>query len=376
MTNQTENDIRFMRRALTLAARGKHTHPNPKVGAVIVKGGVIIGEGWHKGVGTPHAEAMAFTSVEPGRQKTQGATVYTTLEPCFPTERLDGTPRIPCVARCLKAGVSRVVSAMIDPDARVNGKSFAQLAAAGVAVTIGVEEAKARALNLPFIRHRETGLPYITHKTAMTLDGKIAAVGGDSQWVTGEAARGYAHRLRDRADAIIVGIGTLLQDDPQLTTRLRGGRNGHDPIRVIIDSRLRTPTTARAARAGTLILTTDAADAARKSELESCGVEVISLPMDDAKRVDVTAAAQFLAGRGLLDILLESGGALAAAFWGARLVNYALFFVAPKIIGGADAATPIDGEGIARRMEEAVQLDRLRLRRFGADIALEGEVMG
>ena len=364
-------DARFMRRALLLAARGLHTHPNPKVGAVLVQKGRIIGEGWHQGVGTPHAEAdalhHAFASAK-------GATLYVTLEPCSHTLRRDGTPRIPCVARCIDAGIARVVCAMQDPDILVNGQGFAHLRAAGIEVIVGVEEARARALNPAFIRHRLTGLPYITHKAAMTLDGKIAAPGGDAKWITGEKAREYVHQIRSRADALLVGIGTALADDPQLTTRLPNRRNVHNPLRVIIDSRLRLPETAKVAYPGTLILTTQNADAERRRKLETLGVEIIELPADAAHRVDVIEAARTLANRGLLDVLLESGGTLAASFYQARLINRALFFIAPKIIGGANAPTPVDGDGIAPRMAEALQLGILKVRRLGMDIALEAEV--
>ncbi len=372
----TADDVRFMCRALTLASRGKHTHPNPAVGAVIVRNNAIVGEGWHRGVGSPHAEAVALAdALAKNPTGLRGATIYTTLEPCSHYVRADGTNRIPCVLRCVEAGITRVVSAMQDPDTQVSGQGFAALRAAGVVVTVGVEELQARAQILPYIHHRQTGLSYITHKAAMTLDGKIASVSGDSRWVTGEKARLYVHRLRNRVDAVVVGVGTILSDDPQLTTRLAGVRNVHDPIRVIIDSALRTPLTARVAQPGTIVLTI-IEDSLQKKALAERGVEVCTLPADETGRVDVTAVVQFMANRGALDVLLESGGALAASFWKAGLVNHALFFIAPKVIGGSAAPTPIDGTGIASRMAEAVQLGKLRMRRFGIDIALEGEVIG
>jgi diaminohydroxyphosphoribosylaminopyrimidine deaminase / 5-amino-6-(5-phosphoribosylamino)uracil reductase len=369
----TSDDARFMRRALTLAARAR-THPNPMVGAVVVRDGRIVSEGWHKGyvngISTDHAETMAFAAAG---DAAQGATVYVTLEPCAHRFRSDGTPRTPCAERCIRAGVLRVVAAMQDPDERVSGQGFAMLRAAGIAVTVGVEEAKARELNRAYIRQRTTGLPYITHKAAMTLDGKIAAAGGDSQWITGEEARAHVHRLRHRVDAIVTGIGTVLADNPRMTTRLPHG-NGHDPLRVIIDSNLRLPTIAAVARPGTLIFTTESADEKQIAALSATGAEIVVVPATAAGRVEVTIAAQVLAERGLYDILLESGGALASSFWNAGLVNRALFFIAPKIIGGAEAATPIDGAGISRRMAEAVRLKPFRVRRFGSDIALEAEV--
>lgn len=364
-------DARFMRRALRLAQRGR-THPNPLVGAVVVKNGRIVGEGFHPKKGEPHAETFAFAAAG---EQARGATLYVTLEPCSFT----GGGRIPCTDRCLNAGVARVVGAMTDPDSRVSGSGFAALRAAGVEVVVGVEEEAARALNAPYIKHRMTGLPTITHKAAMTLDGKIATRTGDSKWVTGEAARAFVHRLRDRTDAILVGANTLRRDDPLLTTRLPGG-NGHDPLRVLIDSRLDVSPEARAIRAartsaaGTLVASVMGADPVRRARLEAAGAEVVEFAPDPAGcGVDVRELARFLADRGALSVLLEGGGEIAASFWEAGLVDRALFFVAPKIIGGREAATPVGGEGRAM-MGAAMRLRRLRVRHWGEDIALEGEV--
>ena len=372
------DDARWMRRALHLARLGQRTHPNPLVGAVIVDdskkdGGRVIGEGFHQGVGTPHAEAAAFVdAVERfGVDAARGATIYVTLEPCSHTVGTHGEPRTPCAARCIAAGVRRVVAAMEDPDVRVAGRGFARLRAVGIKVTVGVEEARARALNAAYIHHRRTGLPYITHKAALTLDGKIAATGGDARWITGPEARAYVHRLRDRADALIVGVGTILADDPELTTRLPAG-NGHDPLRVVIDSSLRAPLTARVARPGTLIIAVEGrVPDEKRRQWEVAGVEVLLLPPDAASgRVDVKSIAAALGERGLLDVLLESGGELAASFWDVGLIAKALFFVAPKIIGGRDAPTPVGGAGHAF-MREARNLGRLTTRHFGRDVALE-----
>ncbi len=270
------------------------------------------------------------------------------------------------------------MAAHADPDPRTAGRGFDALRAGGVAVTVGVEEAAARALNAPYIKHRTTGLPYVTHKAAMTLDGKIATAAGDSRWVTGEAARAYVHRLRDRADAIVVGVSTVCQDDPLLTTRLERG-NGRDPLRVILDSRLTLGPEAAVVRAahtsgaGTLAAAVGGADPVRRARLEEAGVEVAILPPDRAGRVDVTALARLLAQRGALSVLLEGGGEAAASFWEAGLVDRALFFVAPKVLGGREAKTPVEGAGRAL-MRDAIGLDGLRVRRFGQDIALEGEV--
>jgi diaminohydroxyphosphoribosylaminopyrimidine deaminase/5-amino-6-(5-phosphoribosylamino)uracil reductase len=346
------------------------------VGAVVVQNGEIVGEGWHKGyvdgLSTPHAETVAFAQAG---EKARGATLYVTLEPCSHTHKSDGTPRTPCAERCIQAGVHRVVCAMEDPDERVSGRGFTRLHEAGIEVVVGVEEKAARALNRPYIRQRTTGLPYITHKAAMTADGKLAAPSGHSQWITGETARKVVHHRRNTTDAIVVGIGTVLADNPQLTVRLRRG-NVQNPIRVVLDSRLRLPVKAQLVRAGTVVLTTEQADSEKIVQLTQAQVEVVQLSADATGRVDVCEAARWLADRGLFSILLESGGELAAAFWEARLVNRILYFIAPKVIGGRNSVTPIDGRGLAQTMQDAVQLQRLVVRRFGEDIALEAEVQG
>jgi diaminohydroxyphosphoribosylaminopyrimidine deaminase/5-amino-6-(5-phosphoribosylamino)uracil reductase len=369
----TPADSRLMRRALVLARRAR-THPNPMVGAVVVKDGRIVGEGWHQGVGTPHAEAAAFTAAG---EAARGATLYVTLEPCSHTHNTDGSPRTSCAGRCLAAGVSRVVVAMVDPDARVSGRGITCLRDAGIAVSVGLQEKTARALNAAYIKHRTTGYPYIIHKAAMTLDGKIAATGGDSRWITGERSRAWAHRhLRHRADAIIVGVGTVLADNPSLTTRLPGG-NGHDPLRVILDSGLKTPLTAQVARAGTLFITAKGkADNERITALQSTGAEVMELPSGSDGYIDLQAVARLLAERGIYSVLLEGGGELAFSFWQAKLIDKAVFFIAPKVIGGRESKSPVEGAGLSRSMADAVTLDRLIVRRIGQDIALEGEVTG
>ncbi len=379
MTPAPAPDEHFLRRALVLARRGGKTHPNPQVGAVIVREGRIVGEGFHQGVGTPHAEAAAFAIAG---ERARGATIYVTLEPCAHTVAADGSPRTPCALRCLEAGVARVVCALSDPDPRVSGRGFERLRAAGVEVTVGVCEDAARHLLRAYVKQRTTGLPYVTHKAALTLDGKIAARSGDSKWITSAPARRYVHRvLRGRSDALVVGVGTVLADDPELTTRLSSG-NGRDAMRVLIDSRLRTPPAAKAVRAarsslaGTMIVAAEGiTDEGRRAALEAAGAEVVFVPSDaESGRVDVREVARLLGARGLLAVLLESGGELAASFWRAGLVDEVSFFVAPKIIGGRGSATPVGGDGISAAMANAVTLDKLTVRRFGPDIALEGKV--
>ncbi|MBC7807652.1 MAG: bifunctional diaminohydroxyphosphoribosylaminopyrimidine deaminase/5-amino-6-(5-phosphoribosylamino)uracil reductase RibD [Akkermansiaceae bacterium] len=374
-----------MRRALTLAKRGKFTHPNPKVGAVIVKDGEIIGEGWHVRPGTPHAEAMALAKAG---ENAQGATIYVTLEPCAHRQNADGSPRLSCAERCVQSGITHLVCAMQDPDTRTSGRGFALLRDAGVETTIGISEAAARALNRPFIKHRETGLPYVLHKAAMTLDGKIATVSGASRWITGEESRAYVHRtLRNTVDAVVVGVGTVLADDPSLTVRTGSGvrvpsgppssRNVHTPLRVVLDSGLRIPSMAKAIAPGTVIYAADSPiTLQRVSELTVRGAEVVLLPPGADGRVDLTAAMRHLASEhGALSLLLESGGELAAGFYAARLVDTALFFVAPKLVGGRNAPTPIGGDGLTNDMNRAYRTGTITVRRFGADIALYADIV-
>lgn len=394
-----------MRRALMLAKRGRFTHPNPKVGAVIVRNGEIVGEGWHVRPGTPHAEAMAFAAAG---ERAKGATIYVTLEPCAHTHNANGSPRLSCAERCVEAGVANLVCAMRDPDHRTSGGGFNRLRDAGISVTVGVCEAEARALNRPFIKHRETGLPYVLHKAAMTLDGKIATTTGSSRWITGEESRAYVHRaLRNTVDAIVVGVGTVIADDPSLTVRVgeRGqegslsrdmpsgtvpsplspipynlssnSRNVHTPLRVVIDSGLRIPSSAKVVAPGTVVYAADTQISRRRvAEVTERGAEVVLLPSGADGRVDLAAALRHLAKEhGALSLLLESGGELAAGFYAAKLVDTALFFVAPKLVGGRDAPTPVGGDGLTNDMNGAFRTGRIRVKRYGADIALYTDIV-
>lgn len=355
----TQPDDRYwMRRALRLTNRVK-THPSPGVGAVLVKDGQLISEGWTYQTPKVHAEAMALRHA--GAQA-RGATLYTTLEPCSHWERPDGTARTPCTHYICEAGVARVVVATGDPNPQVNGEGFALLATAGVVVTAGICEAEAQEAHRAFLRHQTTGLPFVTHKAAMTLDGKLAASHSAPLAITSAPARRAVHRMRAQSDAVIVGVGTVLADDPELTVRLV---RGPSPVPVVFDSQLRTPKSARLNRPGTLILTC-------RTDLPTCwDAELISVPAGADGRIAVLPALRLLAERGLLELLLESGGALAAAFWAAEVVDRAHFFIAPKLIGGAHAPTPLDGPGLATPRE----LQNLRVRRYGPDLALEGRLL-
>ncbi len=363
-------DDYWMRRALRLAGNSYAT-PNPMVGCVLVREGNVVGEGWTQPVGLAHAERIAL---DQAGERAYGATAYVTLEPCAHHGR---TP--PCADALIAAGVSRVVAAVADSDPRVGGKGIERLQNAGISVTVGVQESAALQVNEAFFHFQATGSPFTTLKTAMTLDGKIATSAGHSQWITGPSARRHVHQLRARSGAVMVGIGTLLADDAQLTARLSGISLPRQPLRIIVDSHLRTPPDSRAVRIATahptemplMIATTDAIDPARANALRRQGVEIVRLPRMASERVDLKALFELLAGRQIISVLVEGGGQLNAGLIAANLAQKALFFIAPKIVGGAAAPTPVEGAGV-ETMAEAWHLDGLTPRRFGDDIALQG----
>lgn len=364
----SEEDRRWMRRALALAARARgRTSPNPLVGAVLVREGRAVGEGFHRRAGGPHAEVEALRQAG---DEACGATLYVTLEPCCHHGR---TP--PCTEALIRAGVRRVVAAMVDPDQRVCGRGLAALRAAGIRVEVGLLEEEARRLNEAYLALKLLGRPFITMKYAMTLDGRIATRQGDSRWVTGEVARRFVHRLRDRVDVIAVGVGTVLSDDPRLTARLpRGGR---DPIRLVIDSRARTPPDARVLQvrpesgAPTWIAVTAAAPARRLRALVAAGAEILCLPATAEGRVDLVALMEELGRRGVLHVLVEGGAAIHGALLAAGLVDQVLAFIAPKLAGGAGAPGPVGGPGV-ERMAGAYRLEGVKLRRLGGDWLIAG----
>lgn len=356
-----------MRRALALARRAEGwTSPNPMVGAVLVKDGRVVGEGYHRRAGTPHAEAHALARAG---EAARGATLYVNLEPCSHYGR---TP--PCADALIRAGVARVVAAMQDPNPRVAGRGLARLREAGVQVEVGLLEREARRLNEAFCKHVTTGLPFTVLKTAMSLDGKIATRTGHSRWITGEAARAEAHRLRHRADAVLVGVGTVLADDPRLTVRLPGGP-WKNPWRVVVDSFLRTPPGAAMLQeeGRTIIATTAAAPARARAALQEAGAEVWLLPGKD--RVDLPALWRRLGEEGVTHLLVEGGGEINAALLAAGLVDKVVAFVAPRIVGGQAAPGPVGGAGAAT-MEEALELADLSVRRVGRDVMLSGYLGG
>lgn len=359
-------DHYYMQEALDLAAKAMgRTSPNPMVGAVVVRDGRVVGRGYHMRAGTPHAEIHALR--EAGSDA-RGATLYVTLEPCCHHGRTG-----PCTEAVIEAGISRVVMAMTDPNPLVAGKGAQRLREAGVQVECGVLEQQARRLNEVFIKYITTRLPYVVMKTAMSLDGKIATAGGESKWITGPGAREFVHRLRDRYDAILVGVGTVLADDPSLTTRLARGE-GKDPVRVILDSRARTPCRAKVitqvSGAPTIIVTTPGAPRENLRQLRDSGAEIVEIPAG-AGGVDLVALLRELGRREITSLLVEGGAGVNGSFITQGLVDKVYWFVAPKIIGGAGAPGPVGGEGISS-LPEAPAVEDISIKLYGQDICIEG----
>jgi len=354
-----------MRRAIALAERALgRTSPNPAVGAVVVKGGRVVGEGWTRPVGGPHAEVVALRRAG---ARARGATLYVTLEPCSHFGR---TP--PCADAVIASGIARVVAAVGDPNPRVRGRGLRALARAGIGVTTGVLAEEAGAVSAWFRHFVVRRRPYVILKLAASLDGRIALATGESRWITGPAARRWVHRLRNRVDAVMVGSETVLADDPALTCRVRGGR---DPLRIVIDGRLRTPVAARVVRqrsaAATLVATTPAASARRRRALDEAGVEVIVVPAIGGK-VDLAALLRILAARSVVSLLVEGGGDLAAAMVRARLVDRLAVVTAPVLLGGD--GRPMLGALDLRRLAGAPRLARSAVVRLGPDVLHEGPV--
>ena len=350
--------------ALTLAAQGLGTvDPNPLVGAVVVRDGRIVGMGYHQRPGEPHAEVHALRAAGP---LARGATLYVNLEPCAHHGR---TP--PCTETIIGAGIRRVVAAIEDPDPRVRGRGFARLRAAGIDVTVGVRAEEARRLNEVFLKYAATGRPFVLLKAAASLDGRIATRTGASRWITGPEARALVHRLRAAYPSIMVGIGTALSDDPELTARTDPPA-ARQPLRVVVDSRARLPRDARMLRAPgrTLVATTASAPAGRVRELERAGAEVVCLP-DLAGRVDLEALLEELGRRGISGVLLEGGATLNGAMLERRLVDKVMFFLAPTLIGGRDAPGAIGGVGAAE-LSDAPRLVDVQWQACGADLCVTG----
>lgn len=359
------NDQDYMRRALMLAEHGRGwTSPNPMVGAVIVRDGRILAEGWHARYGDLHAERAALANAT---EDVRGATMYVTLEPCCHHGK-----QPPCTDAIIESGIARVVVGSADPNPLVAGKGVAILRAAGIEVTEDVLREDCDALNEVFLHYIREKQPFVVMKSAMTLDGKIATRTGASKWVTGEDARAHGRSLRHRYRAIMVGSGTVLADDPLLTCRIEGAR---DPLRIVCDSRLRTPLSAQVvqtARETPTLIATCVTDAERIAPYEKAGCRVWRLPAQDA-HVDLVALMQRLGAENIDSVLIEGGGTLAWAALDAGIVQKVYSYIAPKLFGGVDAKTPVEGEGVAEP-DEGTQLRITRIARLGEDVLIESEV--
>ena len=363
MAARTEpDDAGHMTAALGLAARGLgNVWPNPAVGCVVVGAGRVLGRGWTQPGGRPHAESEALRRAG---ADARGATAYITLEPCA---HRGETP--PCADALVAAGIGRAVVALEDPDPRVAGRGIAALRKAGVATECGMLGEAAARLNAGYLSRLTCGRPLVTLKTATTLDGRIATGGGQSRWITGEAARARAHRLRAEHDAVMIGAGTAVADDPELTCRLPGLAHA-SPVRIIADGTLRTPVAATLVRTAstvpTWIVTVEGADAGRREALSDRGVEVVDVAADGAGRPDLAAVMKALAARGLTHVLVEGGGELAAALLRADLVDRVAWFHAPKVMGGEGIPAAL-GLGV-ESVDQAPQFRRVEIMEVGEDV--------
>jgi diaminohydroxyphosphoribosylaminopyrimidine deaminase / 5-amino-6-(5-phosphoribosylamino)uracil reductase len=350
-------DLHWSARACELALMADYgTSPNPMVGAVIVdSSGSVAGEGFHRGAGQPHAEQEALMIAG---DQTLGGTLYVNLEPC-------ATHRTPsCADAIIEAGLKRVVISMLDPDERVRGAGIAKLQAAGVETTVGIHEGRALRLNEFYVKHRLTGTPFVSAKFAMSLDGKIATRTGESRWITSDESRLHGHRLRHMHDAILVGVNTVIVDDPELTTRMEGV-DGRQPLRVILDSHLRLRMSSRVVGPNTLIATT------RVGRMGAA--EVVKFPATEDGQVSLQALLDELGKRGILSVLVEGGSTVHGSFISQGLVDKVYAYVAPRLIGGREAPGPVGGEGV-ERLAEAVQLRELDATRLGDDLLVTGYV--
>lgn len=358
------SDEIFMKKALELAARGRgRTSPNPAVGAVIVKGNRIIAADYHRKAGTPHAEALALRKAG---ARAKGATLYVNLEPCCHVNKR--TP--PCTRTIINSGLKRVVVAMVDPNPEVSGRGIKGLRKAGIQVEVGLLEAEARRLNEEFSKFIKKREPFVILKIAQSLDGKIATSSGESRWITGIEARRYVHRLRNEVDAVLVGIGTVMKDNPSLDCRIRGGRN---PYRIIVDSSLEIPPNARVLKHDdhkTIIATTTSADEKKKGLLRSQGVRVLEI-RDKAGMIDMKHLMKELGRIGIMSVMIEGGSSISASALSSRIVDKVMFFVAPKIIGGTDAIPSVGGSS-PTLLRHAFKIKNFQSRTVGRDILIEG----
>lgn len=355
--------MKFMRLAVSLAKKSNPS-PNPRVGAVIVKKGRLIGKGYHKKAGMPHAEIEAIRDAERKGFGVKDATLYLTLEPCCHTRKR--TP--PCTKAIIAKKFSRVVCAMRDPNPLVSGKGIRELRNKGIAVEVGMLEKEAEETNRDYIKAMRKGVPYVAVKMAVSLDGKVAAKTGKSKWISSKRSREFVHKLRSEFDGVMVGVGTVLADNPSLTCRL--GKTRKNPAKIIVDSRLRTPLNSKLFSSGRIIfLTTKNYSRKKRDAMEKRGVEFV---VSGNKKVSLGQAFRKLPGLGVLSILAEGGGELNGSLFQEKLVDHIYFFAAPKIIGGRDAKTPVAGSGV-ESPEDAIAVRNMKTKRIGEDLLIEGD---
>jgi diaminohydroxyphosphoribosylaminopyrimidine deaminase/5-amino-6-(5-phosphoribosylamino)uracil reductase len=357
-------DEKYMALALKLAERGKgRTSPNPSVGAIIVQKEKIVGQGYHKRPGEPHAEVEALRSAG---SKARGSTLYLNLEPCSHQGR---TP--PCTESIIKSGIKKVVVALKDPNPLVNGKGIKRLRSAGIEVKSGVLRKPALRLNEGYIKYITTGKPFIILKTAASLDGKIATSQGDSKWITGARAREYTHRLRGEMDGILVGIGTVLADDPYLRANSKERRkNQREPVKIIVDTKLRTPLRAKVLSPPAIIATTKGASPKKVSVLRKKGIEVLIIEEKEGK-VNLRKLIKELGKREITNLMIEGGAEINTSFLKENLVDKILFFIAPQIIGGRKSSV---GELGIFKLRDALHLSGITFKRFADDLLIEGYI--
>ncbi|MCR5785350.1 MAG: bifunctional diaminohydroxyphosphoribosylaminopyrimidine deaminase/5-amino-6-(5-phosphoribosylamino)uracil reductase RibD [Eubacterium sp.] len=362
-------DKKFMERALELAKKGEgHTNPNPMVGAVIVKDGRIIGEGYHERCGEGHAEVNAFKNC---KEDTSGAEMYVTLEPC---SHYGKTP--PCADLIISKKIKKVYVGALDPNPLVAGRGVKKLRDAGIEVETEIMGDESRRLNEIFMKYIVKKEPFVLLKAAMTLDGKIATASGESKWISSKESRQDAHRLRNKYMAIMVGIGTVLFDDPLLTCRIEGGKN---PVRIVVDSHLRIPLEAKILKdqdkAETIVAIAKAESLEKLRAIDNMGISVIKVPKkDNPEKVDIKELIRVLGSQGIDSVLVEGGSGILGSVVKEKLADKVKIYVAPKLLGGEKAKTPVGGSGILK-LEEALCLEELEVERFGKDVALSGRVV-
>lgn len=359
-------DEKYMRLAMQLAGNAiGRTSPNPLVGAVIVKDNRVVGCGWHRKAGTPHAEVHALNQAG---ELAQGADVYVTLEPCA---HYGKTP--PCAKALVEAKVKNVYGGLLDVNPKVAGKGFKILEDAGIHVEYGFLQDELRKQNEVFFKWIEHKKPFIVLKAAMTLDGKIATATGQSKWITNETSRAYGYKLRDIYDGIMVGINTVIEDNPMLTARVDGGKN---PIRIVVDSSLKIDINANVVQdksAKTIVATTDKADKDKILKLQAQNVDVIVVDKDENDKVDIEKLLNILGQQNICSILVEGGATLSGSFVAKKLVDKVYFFIAPKIVGGKEAKTPVAGTGILN-LQEALALKDIQIEKLEEDVLIIGRV--